>query len=155
MDAALKTGRRMTRQRRVVLDAVRSNPCHPTADEVYSLVKRVLPKTSLATVYRNLETLAEEGLIKRLEPEHPPMRFDGDVSEHYHVTCMNCGKIEDAPFTAVDENLDTLEKALGRLTKYGVFGHRLEFLGLCSECALKEKDENGDNSGQTMEGSHE
>jgi Fur family ferric uptake transcriptional regulator len=67
------------------------------------------------------------------------MRFDGDTSEHYHITCMRCGKIEDAPFSKEDKTLDTLEKALGRLTKYGVFGHKLEFIGICSECAEKEK----------------
>ncbi len=127
----------MTKQRRVVLDAVRGNPFHPTADEVYADVRKVLPKISLATVYRNLEILAEDGLIRRLEPEHPPMRFDGDISEHYHITCTRCGKIEDAPFARGDETIDTLEEALGRLTKYGVFGHKLEFIGLCSDCAKK------------------
>ncbi|HDR16717.1 MAG TPA: transcriptional repressor [Desulfobacteraceae bacterium] len=133
-----KCGRRMTKQRKVVFEAVRSSPFHPSVDEVYASVKRVLPRISLATVYRNLENLAEDGLIRRLEPEHPPMRFDGDTSEHYHITCMRCGRIEDAPFPEEDESIDTLEKALGRLTKYGVFGHKLEFIGLCSDCAEKE-----------------
>lgn len=131
--------RRMTKQRKVILDAVRSSHFHPSVDEVYAEVKKVLPGISLATVYRNLENFAEDGLIRRLEPEHAPMRFDGDTSEHYHITCMRCGKIEDAPFSKEDKTLDTLEKALGRLTKYGVFGHKLEFIGICSECAEKEK----------------
>jgi Fe2+ or Zn2+ uptake regulation protein len=135
----VKSGRRITRQREVVLSAVRMNSFHPTADEVYAEVKKILPKTSLATVYRNLEALVEDGLIRRLEPEHPPMRFDGDTSDHYHITCMRCGRIEDAPFPMGDRNLETLEKALGRLTKYGVFGHRLEFVGLCTECVGKEE----------------
>jgi Fur family ferric uptake transcriptional regulator len=132
--------RRMTKQRKIVLDTVRSNPFHPSVDEVYAEVKKVLPSISLATVYRNLENLADDGLIRRLEPEHSPMRFDGDTSEHYHITCMRCGRIEDAPFSKEDQTLDTLEKALGRLTKYGVFGHKLEFIGLCSDCAKKEKE---------------
>lgn len=134
-----KPVRRMTRQRRVVLAAVMKNPFHPTADEVYAEVKKALPGTSLATVYRNLEALVEAGAIKRLEPEQTPMRFDGDLSEHYHVTCTKCGNIEDAPFDTGDRNLGTLEKALGRLTKYGVFGHRLEFLGCCPDCKGKEE----------------
>lgn len=134
-----KTARRMTRQRQVVLGAVMKNPFHPTADEVYTEVRKILPKTSLATVYRNLEALVAVGSIRRLEPDQTPMRFDGDLSEHYHVTCMKCGNIEDAPFEACDRNLETLEKALGRLTKYGVFGHRLEFIGLCAYCKDKEE----------------
>lgn len=131
--------RRMTKQRNVVLEAVRANPFHPNVDEVYAEVKKILPSISLATVYRNLENLADDGLIRRLAPEHQPMRFDGDTSEHYHITCMRCGKIEDAAFSKEDKTIDTLEKALGRLTKYGVFGHKLEFIGLCSECANKEE----------------
>lgn len=131
----VRPGRRMTRQRQVVLEAVRMNPSHPAVDQLYSEVRKVLPRISLATVYRNLEELVKEGLIRRLEPEQNPMRFDGDVSEHYHVTCTRCGRIEDAAFAAGDRNLDTLEAALGRLTKYGIFGHRLEFIGLCTDCA--------------------
>ena len=131
----VRPGRRMTRQRQVVLEAVRMNPSHPAVDQLYSEVRKVLPRISLATVYRNLEELVKEGLIRRLEPEQNPMRFDGDVSEHYHVTCTRCGRIEDAAFAAEDRNLDTLEAALGRLTKYGIFGHRLEFIGLCTDCA--------------------
>ena len=134
-----KPVRRMTRQRRVVLAAVVKYPFHPTADEIHAEVRKALPGTSIATVYRNLEALVEAGSIRRLEPEQTPMRFDGDLSEHYHVTCMKCGNIENAPFDTGDRNLDTLEKALGRLTKYGVFGHRLEFIGFCTECKDKEE----------------
>ena len=130
----------MTRQRRLVLDAVRTNPYHPTAEEICADVKKFMPKISLATVYRNLDALVEEGLIRKVEPEHSPMRFDGDTSEHYHVTCARCGKIQAADFSEGDQNLETLEKALGRLTKYGIFGHKLEFLGLCDECG-KSRDE--------------
>jgi Fe2+ or Zn2+ uptake regulation protein len=57
----------MTRQRRVVLDEVQQAHSHPTAGEVYELVRRRLPRISLATVYRSLEALAGQGLLRKLE----------------------------------------------------------------------------------------
>ena len=58
---------RMTQQRQVILEELRLCRSHPTADELYSRVRRRLPRISLGTVYRNLETLAERGLIRKME----------------------------------------------------------------------------------------
>jgi Fur family ferric uptake transcriptional regulator len=92
----------------------------------------------MGTVYRNLDILASSGMIHKLDPGHPQMRFDGVVGDHYHITCVRCGKVEDAPIEASDDALETLERSLGHLTKHGIFGHKLEFYGLCASC--KEKD---------------
>ena len=129
---------RLTQQREVVLEEVRKAYHHPTADEIYENVRKKLPHISLGTVYRNLDVLAEFGLIKKIEPDFPQMRFDGNTKEHYHITCLSCGKIEDAPFEPSGRSLENLENALGNLTKYGIFGHKLEFIGLCSACREKE-----------------
>ncbi|MGE5577510.1 MAG: Fur family transcriptional regulator, partial [Syntrophothermus sp.] len=53
----------MTRQRQIILEELKNVTTHPTADEVYEMVRRRLPRISLGTVYRNLELLAEEGII--------------------------------------------------------------------------------------------
>ena len=66
------------------------------------------------------------------------MRFEGNMEEHYHITCMQCGKIEDAAIEPLRDTLEDLEKALGNMTKNGIFGHKLEFIGLCKDC--REKD---------------
>ncbi len=66
----------MTRQRQVVLEAVRATDAHPTGDEVYRLARRKLPHISLGTVYRNLELLSEAGLIRKLELGGAARRFD-------------------------------------------------------------------------------
>lgn len=131
---------RMTEQRRVILEEVRSDPDHPTADEIYERVRRRLPRISMGTVYRNLDVLTSCGLISKIEPGRPQMRFDGETSEHYHTVCKRCGKIEDAPIEPTDNTLELLEKALGKLTRYGIFGHRLEFVGLCRECMQREPE---------------
>lgn len=58
---------RMTKQRRVILDTLRSTETHPTADEVYRLVQKQIPRISLGTVYRNLDLLARCGSIRKLD----------------------------------------------------------------------------------------
>ena len=129
---------RMTLQRQVILEEVKEDRSHPTADAIYERVRKRLPRISMGTVYRNLDMLASCGLIRKLEPGPSQMRFDGDTHDHYHLTCTRCGKIEDAPIDVSDNTLETLENALGHLTKHGIFGHKLEFFGLCRECQEKE-----------------
>jgi len=65
------------------------------------------------------------------------MRFDGNTKDHFHLTCVRCGRIEDTRVEPSDDSFNSLEKALGNLTKYGIFGHKLEFFGLCSHCREK------------------
>jgi Fur family ferric uptake transcriptional regulator len=59
---------RMTHQRQVILEEVRNTHSHPSADEIYARVRKRLPRVSLGTVYRNLDILASEGFIKKIEP---------------------------------------------------------------------------------------
>ena len=130
----------MTHQREVILEEIKKDPSHPTADEIYERVRKRLPRISMGTVYRNLDVLSSCGLIHRLEPGLPQMRFDSIIQDHYHITCLECGKIEDAPIEPSDNALQNLENALGRLTKHGIFGHKLEFVGLCKQCLQKESE---------------
>ncbi len=124
---------RMTRQRRVILETLRENNIHPSADEVYDMVRRELPRVSLGTVYRNLEILSELGEIQKLELSGSMMRFDGVPEKHYHIRCINCDRLDDAPLGS----LDNIEEKLLGATEYKVMGHRLEFMGLCPDCLEK------------------
>ena len=122
---------RMTRQRKVILEELRKVNTHPSADEVYEMVRKRLPRISLGTVYRNLEILSESGDIQKLEPGCSLKRFDGNASEHCHIRCVHCDRIADAPM-APDLKVD-LERV--NSTDFEIIGHRLEFLGLCPECS--------------------
>ncbi len=124
---------RMTRQRRVILETLRENNIHPSADEVYEMVRQKLPRVSLGTVYRNLEILSELGEIQKLELSGSLMRFDGVPEKHYHIRCINCDRLDDAPLGS----LDNIEEKLLGATEYKVMGHRLEFMGLCPHCLEK------------------
>ena len=122
---------RMTRQRRVILEELRKVKTHPSADEVYEMVRKRLPRISLGTVYRNLEVLSESGDIQKLEPGSSLKRFDGNPSEHFHIRCIHCDRIADA---AIEHGLKVdLEKV--NSSDFEIIGHRLEFYGLCPECS--------------------
>lgn len=122
---------RMTRQRKVILDVLRQTDNHPSADELYEKVRKKLPRISLGTVYRNLEVLSELGEVRKIEHSGSIKRFDGCPHNHYHIRCMRCDRVEDAPM----DLLQDLENKLSAATNFRVMGHRLEFIGLCEQCA--------------------
>jgi Fe2+ or Zn2+ uptake regulation protein len=124
---------RMTNQRQVILEEIQKVNTHPTADEVYEIVRRRLPRISLGTVYRNLEILSACGLIQKIGPLSSQMRFDGITKNHYHLRCNYCGRVEDAPI----ESIDDIENAVRSLSDYNIIGHKLEFIGICPECRQK------------------
>lgn len=125
----------MTRQRRMILEELRNNYTHPTASEVYELVRQKLPRISLGTVYRNLEILSKQGLIRKLELAGAQKRFDGTIEMHYHVRCLSCGRVEDIPVTPVTIREDMLQD----MSDFQITGHRLEFVGLCPKCKRNQK----------------
>jgi Fur family ferric uptake transcriptional regulator len=123
----------MTRQRKVILEELRKVNTHPSADELYEMVRKRLPRISLGTVYRNLEILSESGNIQKLEPGCSLKRFDGNPSEHCHIRCVNCDRVVDAAMTP-DLEID-LEQV--NSTDFKIIGHKLEFFGLCPQCSDK------------------
>jgi Fur family ferric uptake transcriptional regulator len=125
---------RMTRQRKIILRELKQVKTHPSADEIYVMVRRYLPRISLGTVYRNLETLAQLGEIKKIEIGGSLKRFDGNMSEHYHVHCMGCDRIDDVPESI---HFD-FNRKMAEITQFQISGHRLEFIGLCPDCAEKQ-----------------
>ena len=121
---------RNARQRQVVLAELQKLKTHPTAAGLYDIVRRRLPKISLGTVYRNLELLSRMGIIQKLEFTSGEARFDATVDYHDHLRCVCCGRVDDSPSLPV-EFLQGKENEWGG---YKVFGHRLEFIGLCPKC---------------------
>ncbi len=124
------------------MEALESVHDHPRADEIYERVRRRLPRISLGTVYRNLDILAEYGMIQKLEFGGQQRRFDGRANNHYHVRCTGCGRVEDAPV----EPMASLEDRLRDATDYEITGHRLEFIGLCPQCRRRRQHPIGTDS---------
>ena len=121
---------RMTRQRREIMREVENSRCHLTADEVYNRVRQSMPRISLGTVYRNLEALAEQNMLRKLEFCGGQRRYEANVNPHYHMTCEKCGCVADMPLEKINE----LEDAVGVNGGFLVNGFKLEFFGICPRC---------------------
>lgn len=121
---------RMTTQRQVILEELRKVNTHPSADEIYAMVRKRLPRISLGTVYRNLEILCGRGKIQKLELGRSLKRFDAVAQDHYHIRCRDCGRIIDAP-PGVDV---CISQDLSENTDFKIIGHQLEFIGVCPAC---------------------
>ena len=131
-EALESSGWRYTRQREAVYRFLQKVRSHPTAEEVYSGVKRQLPHISLATVYKSLEALVACKLAAKLTYGDGSARYDCRCDDHYHVRCVKSGKVEDLPTPYDSGLLNKLDPSLAsRLADQGfhVTGYRLEVLG--------------------------
>jgi len=128
---------RMTKQRGTVLEELKKLKSHPTADELYMIVREKLPRISLGTVYRNLDILSESGEIRRLDIGGGQWRFDGNTQKHYHVRCIECGRVGDIFGLQDGFPIEQVRKA----TDFEIITHQLEFKGICPNC---KKKSNGD-----------
>ena len=117
-------------QKEAILKVLQGTNCHPTADWIYSEVRKEIPNISLGTVYRNLRMLCETGNILELKLCGSLSRFDARKDNHYHFRCEGCGRVFD-----VDEpvNMD-INRKVAKITGFKISYHRLEFRGLCKEC---------------------
>ncbi len=126
---------RSTKQRKMVFDAVKTHGDHLTADQIYLYVRGEDPKISRGTVYRNLNLLADNGEIRHVVVPGVD-RFDWRMEPHYHIRCMRCGKVSDAPVPYSDE----LDRRLSEQTGYEIVQHLTVFEGLCPDCRQKEEE---------------
>jgi Fur family peroxide stress response transcriptional regulator len=89
----------------------------------------------MGTVYRNLNVLIEQGLIKKIDFGSTFDRFDAKTEAHYHFICERCGSIIDLALP-VDE---ALNERVNQTTRFQASRHRIEFFGLCDRCQTKGK----------------
>lgn len=123
--------KRNTIQRQLVLQAVRTlHPDHPTAENVYAQVVQQHPSVSKATVYRNLNSLAQDGQLRRVSMPSDADRFDDTLKEHYHLRCAKCGRLVDLPLPYLDKLNAQAEQNSG----CKVVAHNLVFTGICNHC---------------------
>jgi len=121
---------RMTNQRKVILGELMKHVDHPTADEIYVEIRKILPKVSLGTVYRNLDQMSQQGTILKLEGAGQK-RFDPNPEPHPHFRCLKCGCVEDIMEEIVPPKIDASSKWL---TTRELSGYNLEYYGYCFNC---------------------
>ena len=121
-----------SRQRDAILNNLRSRYDHPTADELYLSLKKEFPNISLATVYRNLNMLCENGIIQKIVSDDVD-RFDAQIKVHYHMTCNICKKVFDIEMPVIDN----LNEQAQKYVKGTVETHTIMFNGICENCQKK------------------
>jgi Fur family transcriptional regulator, peroxide stress response regulator len=123
-------GQRFTEQRAAVYRVLVATDRHPSADDVFTAVRRIIPDISLATVYKSLETLVSCGLATKLSYGDGSARYDGRTDPHPHARCLSCGKVLDLPGRLDAEAL----AELGEVPGFSVEGYRFEVVGVCASC---------------------
>ena len=125
---------RLTRQRKIILEELNKLKTHPTASDLYILVRKRIPNISLGTVYRNLEILSKEGKISKISCDSFS-RFDGDLKRHEHFICKKCQKVFDyGKSIKIHFDKDLFEKETG----FKVLTYKIDICGLCKNCRSKK-----------------
>ncbi len=126
---ASEMGFRLSKQRKVILEELQKVTSHPTADEVYDMVRKIIPRISLGTVYRNLEFLSNKGLVLKLGAPGAQKRFDGNPEPHPHIRCAVCTCVAD-----VECEVQVPELPSSCTAGYKILNTNVEFVGVCPKC---------------------
>jgi Fur family peroxide stress response transcriptional regulator len=119
-----------TVQRRIILQVVLERDDHPTAGDVLKAVKEQIPGISRTTVYRVLDTLAQWGVVRRLQHAGTAARFDGKTQRHHHLVCNKCHKV----FDVQDPKLDQLRVSHIEAEGFEVEDFSVHLMGTCEAC---------------------
>ena len=120
---------RQTKQKLIIYDALKALD-HPTATEVYGYVREQNPTVSRATVFRVLGGFADHGKARELRAAGSEVRYDYNVTPHYHARCECCGRVADVKTAGLDEGCLRASAEHG----FSVRGYSVEFFGVCKNC---------------------
>lgn len=124
-------GLRLTPQRDVLLRVLSEAKGHPTADDMVQRVREVLPTVSHATVYRNLQELVREGLIRTLEVAGTAAQFEVNPDDHHHFVCRKCGHVWDVYLSSLDVRIN---RRRTELDGFHVDRRQVQLHGVCAGC---------------------
>ena len=131
----------MTPQRRELYLLLAMTKDHPDAESIYRLIRQKIPHISLDTVYRNLRTLEEHAIIRRVGSAGYRTRFDANMDPHHHFVCTSCGLISDFCSDELDEYNPPRE-----VTMMGAVNSiYVELRGICRTCRKKKRTNDSSN----------
>lgn len=127
-------GLRPTAQRYAVLEFLARTPVHATADEIFAAINRSDPRSSRATVYNSLRSLAKARLVREVLSEGAAARFDANLHRHHHFICESCGSVEDIPWFDLPPAV-----AKSALRGHRVRNYEIVFRGACARCGKEAR----------------
>ncbi len=128
-------GLRITHQRTEIFKALIQHSDHPTTEGIFHQVRKRLKTISLDTVYRTIATFEEYGLVNKVHHIDNTTRIDHNLSNHHHLVCSRCKKIEDFYWPDFDRMIPP--KSISNWGEIGV--KHVVIDGLCSSCAKRNK----------------
>lgn len=121
---------KFSKQRELILNEVMNSRLHPTADSIYTNLKKDNPGLSLGTVYRNLTQLTEHGFIAKLSIPNQSDRFDRNIKPHAHLICEKCNNIFDIESNSINKFVNSLsDKENIEISNYDII-----LKGTCTKC---------------------
>ena len=130
--------KRNTIQKQLVATAIKLLPEHVTADEVYERIIMEYPGISKGTVYRNLNSLVEEGGLVKVAVPNGADYFDYVLTPHHHIQCGCCGRLMNI---SQQDDLAQLGDRIEKMTGYKLESPNFIFTGICPECQKKSAAE--------------
>ncbi len=124
----------LTRQRKAVLDVVRSGDTHPTAAEIFEEARKAMPAISFATVYNSLRYLKQAGLVREVAFGNGASRYDRETDRHDHAICSACGALVDFDLPGTVG----LIRSAARASRFKPESVHLTLIGLCPGCRARE-----------------
>ncbi|NLG85130.1 MAG: transcriptional repressor [Firmicutes bacterium] len=126
-------GIRLTRRRRAILEVFRQTTDHLSAEDVFLTLRARQIEINPTTVYRNLELLSREGLLRHVDFHDGRCRYElAEGPCHHHLHCIRCGRVVEFARCELAE----LEKDLSRQTNFQIHRHVLELYGICPNCRV-------------------
>mgnify|MGYP003536515025 FL=1 len=96
-------GLKVTKQRVAIYEAVAELHNHPTAENIIEYIKSNHPNISVGTVYKVLDSLVENNLLRKVKNEKDIMRYDAVLAHHHHLYCSETERIEDFEDPQLDQ----------------------------------------------------
>ncbi len=126
-------GLAFTHQRQVIYQAIVGSDEHPTPEAIYERVRRQVPSISLGTIYKNLNTFLEAGLLQEVSLHHGSLRVDARMEPHHHYVCRRCRRITDLDAAAIRPVRVPTTIPAG----FHVERQNMEIIGICESCSKK------------------
>lgn len=119
-----------THQRRIIFHAVTVAPGHYSPEQIYDAVLEEIPSISLATIYKNLKTFVEAGILREVSPHHGTLRVDPNLEPHHHLVCRKCKSITD-----IDAKFLDPVRIRRAPSGFNIEQFSVDILGVCSNCS--------------------
>jgi len=121
---------KLTNQRTQILEYLQTAKDHPTAEDVYNYLRPIIPRLSLSTIYRNLQSLVFENIIEFIKTPDKKMHYEIKGADHAHFYCQNCHKLSDLPLAELIDIKNRLQFKGYKIKKFS-----LVIEGICLNCS--------------------